>query len=73
MCKSVFCVEIMQIHSVVLFVVRTMRKFDFKFVTKDTPNKMATSRKKLYCDRESGFYSIYSFSRTVFAGVKGFY
>lgn len=48
----------MQVHSVVLLVVGTVCKLDYSFVTKDNPNKMATSRKKLCCDKESSFYSV---------------
>ena len=52
----------MQVYSVLCFVVRTVRKFDFRFVTNDTPNKMSTSgKKKIMSDRKSGFDRTYFF------------
>jgi hypothetical protein len=45
----------MQVHSVMFFVVRTVREFDYRFVTNDTPNKWQPLERKSCCGRGSDF------------------
>ena len=57
--------KIIQVFYVVFFVVRTVCKFDYSFVIKDTTNRWRPLEQKSRCDKELGFDRTFFSPRTV--------